>query len=276
MTRQPTSVRDVLRRESEATLRWALSMSTDSDWKRVIVAELGRRRARDAAPDLLSALVQARTANDWRVVEAVAEALGRIGFESAGPFLTELLSDPQLPVGVRDTAAFALGRIEYRRAIPNLITALSDRHKTVRLCAAASLAALADASIMARVEPLLPTETDTEVRDGLERLLSTLRSRPCSSRQEWLLAIVGVVGARVKQSVDPHTQPAVQGSSPHFSERLLRPGSADPTAHRAGPQDAMNAFRLQSMIPWRSPNNAESHALPRRHQAWPGLIASEA
>lgn len=273
MTRQATNVRDVLRRESEATLRWALSTSTDSDRKRVIAAELGRRRARDAAPDLLSALLYARTTNDWRVVEAVAEALGRIGVESAGPFLTELLSDPQLPVGVRDTAAFALGRIEYRRAIPNLITALSDRHKTVRLCAAASLAAVADASIMARVEPLLPTEADAEVRHGLERLLSTLRSRPCSSRQEWLLAIVG---ARVEESIDPHTQPAVQSSSPHFEERLLRPGSDGPTSHRAGPQHAMNAFRPQSMIPWRSPNNAESHALPRRHQAWPGPIASEA
>lgn len=178
MTKQPTTVRDVLRRESEATLRWALSSSTDSDRKRVIAAELGRRKARDAAPDLMRALIDARETCDWRVVEATSEALGRIGVEAAGPFLTELLSDLHLPVGVRDTAAFALGKIGYRRAIPTLMAALSASDKTVRLCAAAALSALADSSIAPRVEILLPAEADADVRHGLERLLSTLRARP--------------------------------------------------------------------------------------------------
>jgi len=270
MTKQPTTVRDVLRRESEATLRWVLSSSTDSDRKRVVAAELGRRRARDAGPDLIKALVEAKATSDWRVVEAAAEALGRIGLEAAGPCLTELLSNLDLPAGVRDTAAFALGKISYRRAIPTLITALSAPHKTVRLCAAAALAALADSSIVPRIEALLPTESDDDVRRGLDRLLSTVQDRPCSSQQGWLLAIVG---EGTSGSAVPQTQGELL-STPSFYRGLLPTAAAGSVLDSAAPT-AVNEFRFPSRAPWHAPNNAGSHSAPRRHQAWPAPIATE-
>jgi len=270
MMKQPTTVRDVLRRESEATLRWVLSSGADSERKRVIAAELGRRRAHDAGPELMKALAEARTTSDWRVVEAAAEALGRIGFEAAGPYLTELFSDPGLPVGVRDTAAFALGRTSYRRSIPTLITALSAPNKTVRLCAAAALAALADSSIVPRIQALLPTEADGDVRRGLERLLSTLQGRPHSSQQGWLLTIVG---ESTNGSTAPQTQSEILSSTPSAPRALLRTAENCSILDSAVPT-AVNEFLIQSRVPWRSPNDADSHPAPRRHQAWPAPIAT--
>jgi hypothetical protein len=272
MTKQLTTVRDVLRRESEATLRWTLTTSTDSDRKRVIAAELGRRRAHDAAPDLMRTLIDARSTCDWRVVEAAAEALGRIGSGAAGPYLTELLSDQHLPVGVRDTAAFALGRIEYRRAIPTLINALSAPHKTVRLCAAAALAAVADSSIVPRIATLLPTEADDDVRKGLERLLVCVKDRSRSAQQGWLLAIVG---DDTREIAAPQAQDAVLDGTQEFPDGLLRTRVADVSIGQGTDSAAMNEYRVQPREPWRFPNSADPRPAPRRHQAWPASIASE-
>jgi HEAT repeat protein/lysophospholipase L1-like esterase len=156
--------------------------------------QLGRvgSAARQAVPDLIEAVSDARPDVRWRAVWAlgqigpdaasavpvlrtalgdadlrwrVAEALGEIGLPAAAavPDLVPLLEDPSS--NVRWRVATALGAIGARRAAPSLAAAASDTAENVRLAAVSSLVELrAEPSL---VEPVLRValhDADARVR----------------------------------------------------------------------------------------------------------------
>ena len=254
------NIREVLRRESDAGLRWALAVVNDSAWKRRICAELGRRASKEAAPDLLRTLHESRASVDWDVLEAAAEALGRIGAGAAGPALTEILATSSIPVSVRDTAAFALSRLAYRPATSVLLASLVDPSKTVRLCAVAALSAIADPDTIPRLEAFAASESDQEVRNGLRDLVSRLRVRRAPDEAGWLLRVVGP-GAELgdRRSVQPTPESTANTTSSTVLATMAQRSSARADSHPCTANDP----GPQPKLPWRAPNSSPTAATPR-------------
>jgi len=169
MKRAVKTLRDLLRRQSNAELLWNLD-EKPADVQAKICLELGRRRAKDAVGKLRSRLGSANEA----LREAAAEALGEIGDASAAEDLLKLLLDQEQPEGVRDTCAFALAKFKYSPAIAELASALSDPSPSVRLCVTAALAAIRNSLVRERVEQALAIESEPVVRAAMAHLLDLL------------------------------------------------------------------------------------------------------
>lgn len=191
MAARQQSVRELLRKKAVGELLWHLP-TADVDLKRRICAELGRRRPPQAVPDILRTLREARNDGDDRLIEATAEALGRIGDKRAGAALINLLQDETLADGVRDTAAFALARLAYAPATEALLARLADRSRTVRKCALAALAEIGDPAVFGRVALLRSAELDDDVRQAMDHLLDSL-----SGQSTPYLTLATITAARV-------------------------------------------------------------------------------
>ncbi len=169
MKRAVKTLREILRRQSDAELLWNLD-EKPADVQAKICLELGRRRAKEAVGNLRSRLGSAHEG----LREAAAEALGEIGDASAAEDLLKLLLDREQPEGVRDTCAFALAKLKYSPAIAELASALSDPSPSVRLCVTAALAAIRNPVVRERVEQTLAIESDPAVRVAMAHLLDLL------------------------------------------------------------------------------------------------------
>jgi hypothetical protein len=274
MGKRLATLRDVLRAESDASLLWALATAKDPDWQRRICAELGRRGSREATTDLLRILREAQLTEDWRLVEAAADALGRIGAQDAGTLLADLLANVGLPLGVRDSAAFALARLAFRPAIPALLASLADPHKTVRLCAVAALAAINDPTVASRSEWLIEAESDAEVRLALQRLVSDLRSRAGESQLDWIANLVGKVPPAAQQRT---RQPVLETVDRSSQGRPLPKDARESWSDRLAPESSIVNERMTEPIkPWRNHNLTDSEPVVRSHQPWRERSAAEA
>ena len=175
--RKPKSLRDLLRSSSDAELLWKFQ-TADPELQGPIASELGRRKCKEAVPSLRARL----SAADARMREAAAEALGRIGDPSAGDDLLALFEDYTQPEAVRDTCAFALGHMRFERAMNALVSALTDSSRTVRICAAAALAAIRRGEAREDLELISLVEQDSEVREAMKRAAASLDGRAQRAR----------------------------------------------------------------------------------------------
>jgi HEAT repeat protein len=175
MKRAIKTLRDILRRQSDAELLWNLD-EREADVQAKICLELGRRRTKDAVASMRSRLGSPNAA----LREAAAEALGEIGDPSAAEDLLKLLLDREQPEGARDTCAFALAKLKYSPAVAELASALSDPAPSIRLCVTAALAAIRNPVVRERVEQALAIESEPAVRAAMAHLLNLLprESRP--------------------------------------------------------------------------------------------------
>ena len=114
MKRAVKTLREILRRQSDAELLWNLD-EKPADVQAKICLELGRRRTKDAVAKLRSRLGSPNAA----LREAAAEGLGEVGDPSVAEDLLELLLDRGQPEGVRDTCAFALAKLKYSQHLQN-------------------------------------------------------------------------------------------------------------------------------------------------------------
>ena len=174
---KPKSHRDLLRSSSDAELLWTFQ-TAGPEFQGAIASELGRRKCKEAVPSLRTRL----SAADAHMREAAAEALGRIGDPSAGDDLLRLFEDSTQPETVRDTCAFALGRIRFEPAATALVSALTDNSRTVRICAAAALAAIGREEARDGLESISLVEQDLEVREAMKRAAASLGGRPQRAR----------------------------------------------------------------------------------------------
>jgi HEAT repeat protein len=164
------TLRDILQTEDEARLIFLLE-TTEPDLQTRICSELGRRKSKGAIEPLRRRL----GAPDWKIREAAAEALGKIGDPLVGEDILRLFADENQSTQVRDTCAYALARLAYRPALPQLLSALADPAPSVRACAVAALAAIGDSSVRNSVSIASETERDATVRDAMRALLASLR-----------------------------------------------------------------------------------------------------
>jgi HEAT repeat protein len=120
-------------------------------------------------------LIKALGDSDWKVREASAEALGRIGDKRAVEPLIKALGDSL--GSVREAAAEALGRIGDKRAVEPLIKALGDSLGFVREASAEALGRIGDKRA---VEPLIKALGDSEryVREAAAEALDKLGWEP--------------------------------------------------------------------------------------------------
>ena len=132
------NIRDELQAADESVLLAELARA-GSERKRKIAAELGRRGAKGAVEPLRLLL----RSNDPDLRASAAEALGRIGDDSVGSELAQLLADQQQPAFVRDTCAYSLARLAYGPALDVLRAAAKDSHESIRRCALNAIAAIA-------------------------------------------------------------------------------------------------------------------------------------
>jgi hypothetical protein len=272
MTTRAETVRDVLRRQSDARLLWALASTIDPVWQRRICLELGRRNSRMATADILRLLEAALVSEEWRVVEAACEALGEMRAEDAGPAMTTLLARTDLPVGVRDTAAFALAKLEYRPATPVLIASLADPNKSVRLCAIAALRAISDPGTATRVEAFIPTESDAEVEGSLRALASHLRGLSGEAPAEWINHLVGNRATSHSGSSYPVRNRLQWASEAIQIDPIGRPGHERPSP--PDPSSLNSSDSLPQPQPsWRWPNFDDSP--DRSDQRWLASPTSE-
>jgi HEAT repeat protein len=181
MKRAVKTLREILRRQSDAELLWNLD-EREADVQAKICLELGRRRTKDAVVKLRSRLGSPNAA----LREAATEALGEIGDPSVSEDLLKLLLDREQPEGVRDTCAFALAKLKYTPAVAELASALSDPAPSIRLCVIAALAAIRNPVVRERVEQALAIESEPAVRSAMAHLLDLL---PRGSIRERKLAV---------------------------------------------------------------------------------------
>jgi hypothetical protein len=76
-----------------------------------------RRALRDLGRKALSPLLAATTMKDYDTLLDVVSALGDLGYDSAGPYLSRLAVDPQIPTGIRVAAHQALGKLGISDAV---------------------------------------------------------------------------------------------------------------------------------------------------------------
>lgn len=181
MKRAVKTLREILRRQSDAELLWNLD-EKPADVQAKICLELGRRRTKDAVAKLRLRLGSPNAA----LREAAAEGLGEVGDPSVAEDLLKLLLDRGQPEGVRDTCAFALAKLKYSPALAELASALSDPAPSIRLCVTAALAAILSPVVRNRVEQALVIESEPAVRDAMAHLLDLL---PLESPRERRLAV---------------------------------------------------------------------------------------
>ncbi|ABA23115.1 Predicted signal transduction protein containing Nacht domain [Trichormus variabilis ATCC 29413] len=116
---------------------------------------LGRIGTETAIPGLLELLKDSES----NVRSSAANALGNIGTETAIPGLLELLKDSES--NVRSSAAFALVRIGTEAAIPGLLELLKDSESNVRSSAAFALGIIGtEAAIPGLLELLKDSESN--------------------------------------------------------------------------------------------------------------------
>lgn len=256
------TIADVLHQRSVAELLWALATVEDPEWLRRICAELGRRRAVDAAEEIVRVLQRARRAGQWRLLEACIDALGRIGESWTGGSVVDVLRDSTLPVGVRDSAAFALAQMEYRPAIDALIASVSDSNRTVRLCAAAALARVGDGKARSRLELLIPAESDAEVRAALSRAVTAVTERAATAPGVlWLDQIRRTTSSRDAPSAQRVAESLI-ATRPGWSNRIVAAAQTGARLQGLNKPAAPPASWRRAMRP-----NSRLRPLPRTENA---------
>jgi HEAT repeat protein len=119
----------------------------DSAVRRACIEALGRMRDKAAVEPLVQYLTDGPQDESWRAPEAIAEALRRIGDDTAIELLISLMVANRDPA-VRARCARALGSMKDRRAVESLIAALEDSAPAVRKESAWALGYVGDKSVI--------------------------------------------------------------------------------------------------------------------------------
>lgn len=132
-----------------------------------LIHEVGQRRLRGAVDQLRSLLIHP----DDRIKQAAVEALGDIGDDSGASDILKLARHPNISLSLRNTIAWSLGSLRYAPAVTVLAQMLQDDEPSVRSCAAAALAAIADPTSVPALLLASARERDSSVKEELEAVL---------------------------------------------------------------------------------------------------------
>lgn len=172
-----------IRHEVASVLRPLLRNDPDSVVRAAAGRALGRLGVREAVPDLVAALGDAKS--EVRVVAAAA--LWRLPDVSAVTPLLGCLADAD--PAVREWSAQALGVIGETRATPAILELLADTVRSVRLSAVLSLGRIGDpAALRPLVKYATSAPRDDEEKAELVNAISALKS---PQRIEALFELLG-------------------------------------------------------------------------------------
>ena len=161
--------REIRRRASVRNLIEALQIATSPLTRQNLCDILGERHAVSALPTLVKAL---RDPSDG-VRHSAADALAKIGKESAGPALLDALWIEE-DDGTRQMMALAVGAVRFGAAIPTLTGLLMDPSAKVRGCAAWSLGALEAKEAQIKLQQALAQETCSFAERSMREALGAL------------------------------------------------------------------------------------------------------